>query len=526
MALTPYLSSFAEHRAGSAELRGVPVPVQVAPDEAGRLAALRRYAILDTPPDEAFDRVTRLAASLFHAPIALISFLDAERVWFKSRVGVDVAEMPRDITLCARTVLSDEINLVPNALENPIFSSNPLVVGKLGVRFYAGAPLITRDGYRIGALCVVDRRPRDEFGSEDQSRLATLARLVMNELELKRELAARAAVERDLALANELMSAIAEASGVKAAMEAALRIIREAVGAGSGRAWLLDARGASCQLLAAQDHDGPKTSEQVNRGRPAVLGPTNSLVGEVLTSRKRKIVPDLAALDPRRYPLIADAIRFGYRCAICIPVEQDGRAFAINFLFRDSLDDAEAVAERIETLVRKTRPILRRSISEERITLLESVVLNANDGVMITQVEPGRVPASPRIIYVNPAFDRLSGYLPDELRGRAPDLLWGETSGSSAIEGLRRALADGTPGEFEMAQRRKDGVEFWVDVSVGRSPTRPVVSCGASPSCAMRRSVATSKRPWSSARRCSGCCSRPTPSRCGCATSRPTSAWK
>ena len=221
------------------------------PDEAGRLAALRRYAILDTPPDEAFDRVARLAASLFKAPIALVSFLDEDRAWFKSHIGVGISEIPRDITLCARTVLSDEITLVPNALEDPTFASNPLVVGELGVRFYAGAPLITRDGHRIGVLCVVDRRPRNEFSSEDQSRLATLARLVMNELELKRELAVRVAVERDLALANELMSAIAAASGVKAGMEAALRIILGAVDASSARCWLLDGRGESCQLLAA-----------------------------------------------------------------------------------------------------------------------------------------------------------------------------------------------------------------------------------------------------------------------------------
>jgi PAS domain S-box-containing protein len=176
----------------------------VLPEEASRLAALRRYAILDSPPDEAFDRVARLAASLFRAPIALICFLDAERAWFKSHIGVDIAEIPRDITLRARTVLSDEITLVPDALEDPTFAGNPLV-GELGVRFYAGAPLITRDGHRIGVLCVVDRKPRSEFSAEDQSRLATLARLVMNELELKRELAVRASVERDLALANEAL---------------------------------------------------------------------------------------------------------------------------------------------------------------------------------------------------------------------------------------------------------------------------------------------------------------------------------
>src|SRR5262249_37101059 len=113
---------------------GVCVPAPALPNEAARLAALRRYAILDTPPDEAFDRVTRLATSLFNAPIALISFLDSERAWFKSHIGTDIAQMPRDVTLCHRTVLSDEINLVPNALEDPAFAANPLVTGEIGVR--------------------------------------------------------------------------------------------------------------------------------------------------------------------------------------------------------------------------------------------------------------------------------------------------------------------------------------------------------------------------------------------------------
>jgi PAS domain S-box-containing protein len=421
---------------------------------------------LDTPPDEAFDRIARLASSLFQVPVALISFLDADRAWFKSRVGVEITEMPRDITMCARTVLSDEINLVPCALDDPTFSSNPLVVGELGVRFYAGAPLITRDGYRIGVLCVADYKPRREFGAEDVSRLATLARLVMNELELKQELAVRAEVERNLALANQLMSAIAEASGVKAAMEAALKIVREAVGASSARCWMLDVRGASCQLLAAQDHDGAKTLEQVASERPTVLTLANSVVGEVMATGRRKIVPDLASVDLARYPLMSEPIRLGYRSMICIPVEQDGRMFAINMLFRHLLDDLESVAERVEALVSKTRPILNRKIAEERISLLESVVLNANDGVMITEAEPLETLEGSRIVYVNPAFARLTGYAHDELRGRPPDLLWGPAGGLGAAERLRRALTDGTPAELEMIHRRKDGETFWVDVSV------------------------------------------------------------
>ena len=421
---------------------------------------------MDTPPDEAFDRVARLAASLFNVPIALISFLDSERAWFKSHIGTEIAEIPRDITLCNRTVLSDEINLVPNALEDPVFAANPLVIGEIGVRFYAGAPLITRDGHRIGVLCVVDRKPRREFSLEDHDRLATLARVIVNELELKRELAVRAAVERDLALANELMSAIAEASGVKAAMEAALRVVREGVGATSARCWQLEPQKEGRRALTAQNHREPYAPE-LYEVEPPTNKPTNSVVDEVLSTRKRTVVADLTTLDVERYPRIATSMRHGHRSLICIPVEQDGQVFAMNFMFRDPPGDIEAVADRIELLVDKMRPILRRKIAEEQIALLESVVLHANDGVMITQAESGGNSTGSLIVYVNPAFTRLTGYQADELRDRAPDLLWGAPSGTlGAVERVGRALRDCAPVELEMMVRRKDGVSLWVDISV------------------------------------------------------------
>jgi PAS domain-containing protein len=119
--------------------------------------------------------------------------------------------------------------------------------------------------------------------------------------------------------------------------------------------------------------------------------------------------------------------------------------FAMNFMFRHRIDDIEAVAERIEALVGKTRPILRRKVAEEQITLLESVVLNSNDGVMVTQAEPGIGQGEPRIIYANPAFTRLTGYASDELRGRSPDLLSGRSRKSDAPRRSRKPPARRSP---------------------------------------------------------------------------------
>src|SRR6185437_13978769 len=122
-----------------------------ADDEKGRLAALDRFDILDTEAEPAFDRVTSLAAHIFRTPIALVAFLDRERQWHKSRIGIDSSEMPRALTLCAETIRSNAVLLVADLRHDARFADKP-VVRQHGIRFYAGAPLLTQEGYRIGTI--------------------------------------------------------------------------------------------------------------------------------------------------------------------------------------------------------------------------------------------------------------------------------------------------------------------------------------------------------------------------------------
>ena len=143
----------------------MPVDASLIPDnEDERLAAVRRYDVLDSPADGAFDRVTRLAARHFGVPISIVSIVDTDRIWFKSHHGVDVDEIGRDPGLCASAILGDEPWVVENAAVDPRALANPLVAGELGLRFYAGAPLRTSDGFNLGTLCVIDQQPR-EFSS-------------------------------------------------------------------------------------------------------------------------------------------------------------------------------------------------------------------------------------------------------------------------------------------------------------------------------------------------------------------------
>jgi serine/threonine protein kinase len=161
-------------------------PPLIPADEAERHAAVRRYNLLDTPPDGAFDRITALAARLFSVPVAIVSVVDTDRIWFKSHHGTDVEQIGRDPGLCASAILQDEAWVVSDARADPRTLANPLVAGEFGLQFYAGVPLHSRDGHNLGTLCILDREPR-EFSDSDIRTLEDLAAIVMNDLELRLE---------------------------------------------------------------------------------------------------------------------------------------------------------------------------------------------------------------------------------------------------------------------------------------------------------------------------------------------------
>ena len=154
-------------------------------DEHNRLRALHALSLLDTPPESAYDRITALAARLFNTPLAFVSLIDSERQWFKSRHGMDVCEIPRRWSFCNETIRQKSVVVVPDTASDPRFADNPLVTGEHHLRFYAGAPLHSPDGYALGTLCVLDRRPRT-FGPAARQTLADLAAVVEREMELGR----------------------------------------------------------------------------------------------------------------------------------------------------------------------------------------------------------------------------------------------------------------------------------------------------------------------------------------------------
>ena len=167
-------------------LEGI-TPAPVPPHESERLVALQRYEVLDTEPEQRFDDLTLLASHICETPIALITLVDAERQWFKSRVGLTTTQTPRAISFCGHAILKDDVMVVPDAAADPRFAHNPLVTGEPHARFYAGAPLLSPGGQTLGTLCVLDRVPRDLTPGQLDA-LRALARQVVAQLELRRRL--------------------------------------------------------------------------------------------------------------------------------------------------------------------------------------------------------------------------------------------------------------------------------------------------------------------------------------------------
>jgi GAF domain-containing protein len=227
---------------------------ELRPDnESGRLEAMRRYDVLDTPPDGAFDRITALAARLFDVPISIISIVDHDRIWFKSHHGLDATEIGRDPGLCASAICQLEPWLVNDAQIDVRTIDNPLVAGELGLRFYFGVPLTTTDGFNLGTLNVIDVEPREVTDAEVET-LKDLAAVVVDELEVR--LAVRTKLEerrqRALELNDDVVQGLALAQlalqagreeQARAAIETTLRAAQAIVGE------LLDSAGDRGRLV-------------------------------------------------------------------------------------------------------------------------------------------------------------------------------------------------------------------------------------------------------------------------------------
>lgn len=219
---------------------------------------MRRYDILDSPPDGAFERITALAARRFKVPISIISIVDEDRIWFKSHHGLPVEQIDRESGLCASAIMADTPYLVEDATKDPRSLANPLVAGEFGLRFYAAVPLTTSDGHNLGTLCVIDKEPRliDDHQIDD---LKDLASIVMDQLELR--LSFLQAIERANLLAKEIDHRVMNSLQFVSAL---LNMQSRSPDAGEGSAHLESAANRVASVAQVHRHFYAGTGEEVS----------------------------------------------------------------------------------------------------------------------------------------------------------------------------------------------------------------------------------------------------------------------
>ena len=219
------------------------------PDEAARLAALHAYGILDTPPESSFDALTRIAAHLCQVPIAVINFIDHDRQWFKSEIGLGVRETPLDVSICAHAILQPGLFVVPDTTLDPRFADNPLVTGEPRLRFYAGALLESESGHPLGTLCVLDFKPRT-LSPEQGELLQALAGQVMLLLQLYRQNHRQAEMLAEIDAARREMAQLAATdalTGLANRRAFSERLSQEIARISRGK-------GKSCLIMGDLDH--------------------------------------------------------------------------------------------------------------------------------------------------------------------------------------------------------------------------------------------------------------------------------
>ncbi|MBC7415412.1 MAG: EAL domain-containing protein [Herminiimonas sp.] len=403
--------------------------------EAERLHCLQEYGVLDTPPEAAFDRITALAARLLDMPIALVSLVDADRIWFKSRQGIDATEMPGTEGFCPLTIQGAEPLIVNDTWCDPRTVDHPAVTGALGWRFYAGIPLRTRTGYNLGTLCVIDRRPRD-LTLADRAILEDLAALVMAHLELR--LDARRALQAKLAMREKLWEADA---GKKVAESETRRFF--ALAAAQVGDWELD-------LLTGE------TKHSILNDR--CFGYERPIENWDYAIFLEHVHPDDRDEVDRRFQQARDeGTLFEVEFRVLWP---DGSLHWVlsRGAFYHDVHGQPVSAAGIQL------DITERKRAQSEIDRLAMVVRKITMPVLITDLLG-------RIEWINDAFSQMTGYEVQEVKGRTPgSFLQGPETSPLTIQVMRNAIRKHCGFEVDVLNYHKNGTPLWQHIKADPIP--------------------------------------------------------
>lgn len=432
--------------------------------EQRRLEALWAYEVLDTPSDRDFDRIVNIAATITAAPVALISFVDKDRQWFKASVGIALTETDRAESLCDHTIQHDDVLVVSDLQDDPRFRDSDVMRFDRSLRFYAGAPLIVAGGHRLGTLCVLDGTPRHDFGPIQQKMLADLAALVVNQLDLRRDRLAQIQARREADLMRAIQSVLVETTTFGAALDATIRQILEFCDGILATVWERRPQDELAHLIAVTARgeayaDLPPFWQR----RPVVPAAELSisrLFGGVNDTLWERFTP-----DDDRYPLPALLRSRGLFGQAASAVVVGGRHFVITVAVGDANTDLAAMAGLLGRLSPIISQVMQRKLADEQLALLGSALAATHDSIMIYEVGGPSV-SDHRIIFVNAATCRQTGYSEAELLGQHPSILHGPETDSVERQRLWDAIDAGHAVRSEMKRHRRDGSSFWSELTL------------------------------------------------------------
>ncbi len=436
-------------------------------NEAARLQAVYRCRILDTDPEGAFDDLTRLAARICGTPMAAVSLVDAGRQWFKSAVGISATETSREVSFCAYAILGSDLLIVPDALADERFASTPLVTADPKIRFYAGAPLVTGQGYALGTLCVMDHQPR-ELGEEQQDALRILARQVVEQLELrlslgelKRSVADLRRAESHVATQYATTRVLIESASLGDATQKILRVICENLGWEHAAVWSVDRIGNLLRCVDTWHTAAQDFPEFEAISRRVTFAPGIGLPGRVWSTGRSAWIPDV--LLDTNFPRGPIAAREGLHSAFGFPILQGSETLGVmEFFSREIRQPDEELLQMMTTIGSQIGHLIERRQAEDSVRESEERFRRLFEEAPIAYHE---VDCEGTVRRVNRAEAQLLGVDTGEMLGQP---IWDFISPEErqvARESLRRKISGEQPiGPFQRQYLRRDGAVRTIEI--------------------------------------------------------------